>query len=337
MMIATRLSITSVSLIAVALASPAQAQIAEAETLFREGKRLMRLGQIASACEKFDASERLEPTDGTEINLANCREKNGQLATAWAMFTRAAASAKRAGNSERAAEARRRAAELEPRLIHLTIVVPAASRVDGLVIKRNGTEVDRGLWDESVPVDPDEYQISGEAPGHEAWRTSVVVKGKSKKVEIPVLVPQPAPAASTAAESPAPGAGADATRAPVATAVVAAPSRFTRRRTMAIAAAAVGVVAFGGGVGFALHANDLQDEANAICPGVECSDARGVALNHDARRNALFANIGFAAGGVAIVGAAVLWFTGAPQTREAVTVVPTLASDRVGLSFARSF
>jgi tetratricopeptide (TPR) repeat protein len=334
MMIATRSTFASVLIVALAFAAPAHAQIAEAEALFREGKRLMKLGQTAQACDKFDASERLEPTDGTEINLANCREKNGQLATAWAMFAKAAAGAKRSGHTEREAEARRRAAELEPRLVYLTIVVPEASRINGLVIRRNDTAIDRALWDQSVPVDPDEYQISGEAPGHESWSTSVVVKTKSKTVEVPVLDKRPAgqDAAAAPSESRDPGKPVDA---PVVAA--AAPSRFTPRRKLAIAAAAVGVAAVGVGIGFGLYGNSLAGDADAICPGVDCGDAHAVDLNHSARSNALVANIGFAVGGAAIAGAAVMWLIGAPKTGETVSVVPTLGADRVGVGFARSF
>jgi tetratricopeptide (TPR) repeat protein len=333
MMIATRSTSASLLIVALAFAAPAHAQIAEAEALFREGKRLMKLGQTAQACDKFDASERLEPTDGTEINLANCREKNGQLATAWAMFAKAAAGAKRSGHTEREAEARRRAAELEPRLVYLTIVVPEASRITGLVVKRNDTAIDRALWDQSVPVDPDEYQISGEAPGHESWSTSVVVKTKSKKVEVPVLDKRPdTPSREVAA---APSEPRDAGKADLA--VAAAPSRFTPRRKLAIATAAVGVVAVGVGIGFGLHGSSLADDADALCPNVDCNNAHAVDLNHSARSDALVANIGFAVGGAAIAGAAVLWLIGAPRAGETVSVVPTLGADRIGIGFARSF
>src|SRR5258705_9319578 len=98
------------------------------------------------------------------------------------MFIKAATTAKHAGDAKREAEGRRRAAELEPQLVYLTIAVPKASQVDGLVIKRNDAAIDPALWNQRVPVDPDEYTISGEAPGYRPWSTSVVVKAKSKKV-----------------------------------------------------------------------------------------------------------------------------------------------------------
>src|SRR5436305_1114019 len=92
-----------------------------AESLFREGKRLMKDHQIAAACEKFEASERLDESVGTLLNLADCREKAGQLATAWADFLKAASVARASGDGSRESEAKVRAKALEPRLSYLTI------------------------------------------------------------------------------------------------------------------------------------------------------------------------------------------------------------------------
>src|SRR5262249_31709039 len=86
-----------------AVAPPAHAQKVEAETLFREAKRLMKKGQIAEACDKFEASERLDSNSTTALNVADCREKNGQLATAWAAFVKAAATAKHVKDAAREA------------------------------------------------------------------------------------------------------------------------------------------------------------------------------------------------------------------------------------------
>jgi len=75
-------------LAALALSAPAHAQSsgAQAETLFRQGKDLLAKGQIAEACAAFDASQKLDPNIATLLNQAACREKNGQLATAWGLF-----------------------------------------------------------------------------------------------------------------------------------------------------------------------------------------------------------------------------------------------------------
>lgn len=68
----------------------AQPATASAEQLFRDGKRLMTEGNIAAACEAFDGSYRTEPTISTLLNLADCRERNQQYASAWGHFLAAA-------------------------------------------------------------------------------------------------------------------------------------------------------------------------------------------------------------------------------------------------------
>ena len=343
MMIAINRRFTGLAAAAIALAAtaPAHAQIAEAETLFREAKRLMKSGHIAEACDKLDASDRLEPTAGTELNLADCREKNGQLATAWAMFLKAAAAAKRADNDgKRAAEARRRAAALEPRLVYLTISVPEDRRVDGLVVTRNGAPIERALWDQRVPVDPGEYSIVGAAPGYEPWTATIVIKTRPRTVELPALTPQPQPppqhTAPVSQDVAEPAAGhavelrADAGRDDRA-------SWLTGRRKLSLAIAAVAVGAVGVGLGFGLEAGSHEDQANAICPQAACADPHAVDLNHTARRDALIANIGFVTAGVAITGAGILWFTGSPRSAGPVSIAPVLGADRVGVTLARLF
>jgi hypothetical protein len=351
MSMTTATSIRLAVAIAVAAAAlaprPARAQSAEAEALFQEGKRLMAKGDTAQACEKFEASDRVEAASGNELNLALCRETNGQLATAWAVYLKTAATAKREGNTRREVEARTKAAALKPRLVYLTIAVPDDSRVDGLAIKRNGIAVDEALWNQRVPVDPDEYTISGEAPGCKPWSTTVVVKTKSKKVEVPTLEKQPEPkhtksrreARSTAAEDGEPS-GARDRDADVE--VRPAPSRWTGKRKLSLVLTAVGIAAAGAGIGFGVHANHLESQSDTLCDQRTCHQQDAVTLNQSARHYALAADIGFAAGGTAVVGAAVLWFFGAPRApgisrSDDTAVIPTFGAGRVGFALARSF
>ena len=112
--------------------SYAHAQSADAEALFRDGRNLIRRGKTAAGCDKLAASERLESSVGTLLNLGDCREKLGKLASAWAAFRKAEAMAKRSGGDDkRRDEAARRAAQLEPRLANLEIDVPHG--VEGLI------------------------------------------------------------------------------------------------------------------------------------------------------------------------------------------------------------
>src|SRR5262245_47250270 len=86
----TRQAIT-ISLALVALTSPSHAQPAgaQAEVLFRNGKELMAQRDFARACSLFEAAQKLEPTTMTIVTLADCREQNGQYASAWGLYLRA--------------------------------------------------------------------------------------------------------------------------------------------------------------------------------------------------------------------------------------------------------
>src|ERR1035438_7696858 len=66
-----------------------------AEALFEEARSLLAAGKYAEACPKFADSERLGPSVATLLNLANCWEKSGRTATAWATYREAASAAHR--------------------------------------------------------------------------------------------------------------------------------------------------------------------------------------------------------------------------------------------------
>src|SRR6185436_10468800 len=67
--------------LACAIATPARAQSPEAEAVFREGKKLIKEGKLAEGCAKLEASDRIETSTGTLLNLGDCREQNHQLAS----------------------------------------------------------------------------------------------------------------------------------------------------------------------------------------------------------------------------------------------------------------
>jgi hypothetical protein len=209
------------------------------------------------------------------------------------------------------------------------------------VIKRNGTVIDRALWDQPVPIDPDEYTIAAAAPGFEPWHTSAVIKTKSLTIEVPALVrrPEAKPVAGTrpSAGEPAAGDPAEPQLAVREEPQAATASRFTGRRKLSLVIAAVGVGAAGVSLGFGLQASSVEDQANSICPQTACSDPHAVDLNRTARRDALIANVGLATAGVSVIGAAVLWFTGAPTRGGGMAIAPLLGRDRVGLSVERAF
>lgn len=331
-----------VTLLVTVLLAPAavHAQSAEAEVLFREGRRLIKAGRIEAGCDKLEASERLEPSVGTLLNLGDCREKLGRLASAWAAFTKAEAMAKVRRDDKRRNEATRRALRLEPRLSQLVIAVPA--EVSGLEIERDGEVVDRALWNTPVPVDPDLYEIVAEAPGHKPWRTQLDVTGKLRRqtVTIPMLEQAPPPPRDELAPTVLP----PVTRAPPprrpAPSPAPAPQTFepspwTTPRKVAVGLGVAGLAAAGTGVYFGLRSWALQDDADALCPGRTCDVPEGLRLNDRAKRAARDANIAFAVGGGAAVISVIVWLVGGPDREAPVT--PALGTDHAGVALAGRF
>ncbi len=299
---------------------PASAQNAAAETLFTDGERLLKDGKVSEACDAFEASNRIEARAGTLVNLGLCREQNGQLASAWSAFKDAAARAKDPKKKQIATE---RIAALEAKLSYLTISVADESRVEGLVVMRNGQPLDAALWNRAVPVDGGSFQVAGRAPGHEEWSTTIEVPRELGKVSVEVprfkeiskLVP--APTTIVPAMERDAGLQEDELRSP--------PGRFTGRRKIAVGLAAVGVVALAGGVVFGIQANGFEADAFALCPDpMACRDA-DVAndLMENGRSRALAANLAYGVGAGAAIGAVVLWFLGAPGSAGSSSIALT--------------
>lgn len=291
----------------VASAAPAHAQIAE--QLFREGKRLMAEGKIAEACTAFEGSYRKDEAVTTLLNLADCREKNGQYASAWGHFIEA--ERKTRGNSAEAgfnSTAKDRASKLEGRLSYLIINVPDEARVDGLEITRNGQPVDKAEWNRDIPVDGGTWKVEGKAPAFEAWSTSVTVgKEKDKQsVNVPRFRALPADVVK-------PPDGPE-------TVVGPAPSSFTGKRKAALGVGAVGLVGLGVGTVFYFQASGVYDDAKAAQ-----TNADRERLTDDANGKYLLAQIGWGVGAAAVGTAAFLWITGGPSSGESV--------DETGLIF----
>ncbi len=154
---------------------------------------MLERGEVQAACEKLDASNSLDRSAGTLLNLAACRLRQGKTATAWAYFVAAEGLARDQGRSDQAAEAKRRADELEPKLSTLTLA--AREIAPGLELRRDGQVVRLGSLGSPVPVDPGHLVIEATAPGYEAVRLEIDMGGPGERrvVEPPRLVPVAAP------------------------------------------------------------------------------------------------------------------------------------------------
>lgn len=323
-MIKRRSTISSLFTAAIlALASaPASAQpaSAQAETLFQQGKFLMGEGRIAEACTAFEGSYRKDPLVSTLLNLADCREKNHQLASAWGHFLDAERMTRNdAAQAMLNQTAHNRAAKLESRISYLIINVPDESRVDGLVITRNGAEVDPAEWNRKSPVDGGSYTIEAKSPGHEPWSTTIRVGDEldRQSVDVPRFKPM---ANATGPSTEEPGE-------------VATSGGLTGKRKAAIGLGVVGVGAGVGALVLELSARSTYDDSKH-----EPDDAKQQDLYDQANDKRLYAQIAGGVGVVALGTAAVLWFTGKPEAAEKAAMFrPLVSHDRVGIAFAGHF
>lgn len=314
----------------------AQGHAAEAEQRFRDGKKLMSEQRYREACEAFETSNRLDPALATLMNLADCREKNAQLQSAWTAFLEAERQTR--DDARRATlnkTAKARATKLESRLSYLTVSVARGSDIAGLTLTRNGVPFDEGLWNTAIPVNGGTYVIGGRAPGHQEWSTTVTVPDERGQISVDV------PRFKQVDRLVAPAPREDASGDPAIRGAAARPgSAFTRRRKLGLATGVAGLLAVGGGVLLGTQANGFAQDAADRCPTVTgCARAdEADALVERARTRALHANIAYGVGGAAVVAAAILWLAGAPEqaaTRTAVAPVLTPAS--VGLDIAVRF
>jgi hypothetical protein len=286
---------------------------AVAEALFDQGKRLMIAGRFSEACAKFTESERIDHGVGTLLNLADCYEQNGQTASAWAGFRAAAASANAAGQAERERVARERERRLLPLLARLTIVIPKAHVVPGLVVMRDDLLLDKSLWGVTTPIDPGEHTLVVSAPGKRTHRQIITVPkwgGAWVTTTVPALADLPASAAP----------------APVKAKLEPGMSDL-QIAGLSVGGAGIAGVIIGSALG--LHAISRNNDSAPHCREDLC-DPEGLALRREARSAGTASTVAFIAAGAALATGAALYF--ATPKRG-----PIRAAARIGVTPSESY
>lgn len=326
-------------LVAMLSASPAVAQpsgqdVATAQALFDEGKRLMQAGKFDEGCPKLVESQRLDPGGGTLLVIAMCHEGQGKTATAWAEFGVALGEARKDKRADRENAALDRIRVLEPKLTRVRVSV--ANKIDGLEVRRDGTKVGDAQWGTALPVDPGDHVFEARAPGKKTWSSTVAVKGEGATIEVaipkldddpgatvaPVPVVTPPPATAKPPETPP--ASSDGS------------STGSSRLTWVIVAGGIGVVATGVGAALGASASARWDDAVRACPDNKCTRQADLTYGEQAGTRADIATTLFVVGGIGLVTAAVLFFTMPRTSATALRVAPTMARDGGGITFGGS-
>jgi hypothetical protein len=297
----------------------AQESSGSVEALFADGKKLVGEGRLDLACPKFLASYKLDARIGTLLNLADCYERNGQLASAWARFLEVKPRAEQAKQQERADYAAQHAAALDARVARLTIVVP--SPVDGLEVKRDGVLVDPSSYGVAVPVDKGAHVVTAAAPHKRSWSANAIVATDGERPTLTVsLVDEQTAAVFVHVAPPPPPV------LPVAEPASSAPPADTAsgsngRRIVGLVMAGVGVVGVGVGAGFGIAALGKNSDASPYCgqngAGKNDCSGPGVGYRADAVSSGNLSTIFFAAGAALVTAGLVVWLTAPSRSSSA--------------------
>lgn len=291
-------------------ADPTPNERARADQLFAEGRKLMAEGKYDEACPKLAQSQQLDPGGGTILNLALCHEGQGLHATAWVEFGEALRSARKDGRRDREKMATEFLAAVEPKVSHLIFQVKQPADTPGLVVRLDDTEIARNEWQNPVAVDPGAHRITFRAPGKVTREVRIAVNatGDYQTVVFPTLLdsrtsglPQPERSSPPSSEQPLPPES-DVVTSGASPPSDSASSSGGTMRTIGLIALGVGVVAVGAGTVVGLEAISKREQSDTYCSENVCADHRGVMLNDDARRLALYADVAF---GTALVAGAV--------------------------------
>jgi hypothetical protein len=293
-------------------AEPTFTQKAAAEALFQEGAKFYADGELAKACTKFEASHALDSTLGTTLRLADCYDRLGKTASAWAAFQGASEMAAAQEQPEREEIARERAEDLRARLSYVTVEVDAATRdLAGVSVKLNGAPISPGTWGSPLPVNPGKQVFTASAPGYEAWSSEISISDSagSRTINVPGLIPseldqrlattqvQDETLTTADQDEPKPTKSAGSTQ-----------------RTLGYIGGGLGLAALGVGGYFTYRAYDLNDRSMDHCLAGEttaCTE-QGASLRKDARQQGTLATIASAAG-LALVGVAAVLLLTAPD------------------------
>lgn len=329
-----------IAVVVLGLGWPAAARAADpatAQLLFEQARKLMGQDRYAEACPKLEESQRLDPAGGTLLHLAVCREREGKVATAWALYSDALSQAKRDKRNDRAKYAQERIDALAPKIPKMRVrVAPANRTLPGFKLTRDDLAVGEAQWGESVPVDPGTRIMKANADGRKPWTFKVDVPNQPNEITVDVPELEIDPQANANANATRADRVDEKKRTVDYGADGTAPG--DGQRTLGIVVAGVGIAGVAVGSVFGLLSISKKNEADGQCrgPELELCSQQGV---DDANTGRMFGNvstIAFIAGAALAAGGVVLYFT-APTAATPVAVAPVLGPNAAALSLTAKF
>lgn len=297
-----------------ALADVSAADSAMAQALFDEGRQLYEAHKTAEACARFAQSQKLEPKLGTLLNLAQCHEDIGKIASAWVEFGSAATQARREQQKDRADYAAERVEALRQRLSRVTFHVSAP--VPGMKVEIDGEAFDPDVAGAGLPLDPGDHAIVVSAPGRKSWNTVATINSELQRVDVTI---PPLEALKEAPQAPRERHRDKAT---------------TRTSPLAIAGFTVGGVgiALGGITGAASLA--MGAHLKSVCKNGHCSGSQASDLS-TANALANVSNVSLPLGALALGLGTVAFVLDRPAPAKSDDAAPSARTElRLGVGYA---
>ena len=303
---------------------------ADAEALFTAGRTALAAGNFAEACPKLAESEKRVPAIGTSLYLAECYERSGKIASAWAEFREAEDLARQRGD-QRASVARSRAERLSPS--KLVIVLAPGADVPGLEVRRDAQVISNAQLGLASPIDGGHHAVVAKAPGHHHFEWSGDVP--SDKGTVTVTIPKLDPALS---EETTPPTTTPTTPTAVPNTTTVAPVQTTPTaehpsggglgggKIAGLIIAGVGLAAVGTGTALGLVANSNYQSTSSppdSCNANGCPTTTGV-NDRNAAKGLADASTGIFIGGCVAFVAGVVMFLVIPK--------PKPTSARIGIT-----
>jgi serine/threonine-protein kinase len=329
---------------AIVLAQSAQDK-ADAEALFNAGKAALAQNNFAEACPKLAESQKRDPAIGTALYLAECYERSGKMASAWALFHQAEDMANQR-HDNRAPIAKARA----DRLVPSKLVVTTGADTPGLEVRRDGERISSVQFGLATPVDGGRHVIVATAPGKKTfeWTGEVPEQRGMVTVTIPPLeAAQTTPIATATVTVPNPPVTATVTVPSVPTTTPppadSGSGGLGGGKIAGLVVGAVGLAVIGVGTTMGLVANGNYQATSSApdnCTTAGCPTQAGANDRNSAKTLADLSTGVFIGGSIALVGGLVLFLVlpkPAKTTAARLTVTPLFDAQGGGAMLSGRF
>lgn len=287
--------------------------LASAQALHDEAVMELDNENFVTACPKLERVVAMIPTGvGAMLTLAECYEGARRLASAWKTYVQVQEAAAKQGQHERSTHARKKAAEILPRLSRLTVKVsPTLAATVGLEIRLDSELLTRSVWNEAIPIDRGDHTISIKRPERKEWQKTVHIGDEASLSTVDLgeaeEVNGTLPNSTAVNDSETGGLGSQSGER----GSFDRDAYWNTQRVIGVVVAGIGVAGLGVGAFWGLQAITKKSESNAdghCINGNQCDDV-GYALREDSYRAGNFSTAFFVGGGIVLATGVTLFLT----------------------------